>query len=175
MLILVGGQVPFVPALLIAAFFRSLVDIGYFGLARNNIRSLLLRRLGSGRLVAALSRRGAERPLLWFCLLNTNAAVDAALGAGSVPMRRFLRFLIPGTLLSTTLYLLAAKAVAPWMVDVVTWLDGHMTMLVAAVIALALCQAAGFLALRAFRRSRRRPDPPATDAVYPRQSGPDGS
>ncbi|WP_370657127.1 hypothetical protein [Frankia sp. ArI3] len=61
-LLLVGGSAPFVPALLVAAFFRALVDVGYFGLARNNIRSVLLRRLGGSRLVTALARPGTQTP-----------------------------------------------------------------------------------------------------------------
>jgi hypothetical protein len=158
-LLLVGGEVPFVPALLIAAVFRALVDVGYFGLARNNIRSVLAGRLGGGRLVEWLSKRGTQRPLLWFCLVNTNAAVDAALGAGAVPLRRFLRFLIPGTLLSSTFYLLAARAVAPWTRDVVTWLDENMTFLILGGIALAVAQVAGHVGLRRLRRGRRSPDP----------------
>jgi len=153
-LLLVGGQVPFLPTLLLASFFRALVDVGYFGLARNNVRSLLLRRVGTSRLVTALSRRGTERPLLWFCLVNTNIAVDAALGAGSVPARRFLRFLIPGTLLSTSVYLLAAGSLAPWMRDVVTWIDGNASLLILGGVGLAACHAAA-LALRARRRRRQ--------------------
>ncbi|EIV90895.1 putative membrane-associated protein [Frankia sp. QA3] len=156
-LLLVGGSVPFVPALLVAAFFRGLVDVGYFGLARNNIRSVLLRRLGGSRLVTALTRPGTQTPLLWFCLVNTNAAVDAALGAGGVPMRRFLQFLIPGSLLSAALYLTAARAVAPWMRGAVNWLDAHMTYLVLGGLALALAQAAGRVGLRRWRSRRGRP------------------
>ncbi len=153
-LLLVGGSAPFVPALLVAAFFRALVDVGYFGLARNNIRSVLLRRLGGSRLVTALARPGTQTPLLWFCLVNTNAAVDAALGAGDVPMRRFLRFLIPGSLLSAALYLTAARAVAPWMRGAVNWLDAHMTYLVLGGLALALTQAAARGGLRRWRSRR---------------------
>ncbi|WP_261570793.1 hypothetical protein [Frankia gtarii] len=153
-LLLVGGSVPFVPALLVAAFFRALVDLGYFGLARNNIRSVLLRRLGGSRLVTALARPRTQTPLLWFCLVNTNAAVDSALGAGDVPMRRFLRFLIPGSLLSAALYLTAARAVAPWMRGAVNWLDAHMTYLVLGGLALALAQAAGRVGLRRWRGRR---------------------
>jgi membrane protein DedA with SNARE-associated domain len=153
-LLLVGGSVPFVPALLVAAFFRALVDVGYFGLARNNIRSVLLRRLGSSRLVTALARPGTQTPLLWFCLVNTNAAVDAALGAGGVPMRRFLRFLMPGSLLSAAFYLTAARAVSPWMRGAVDWLDAHMTYLVLGGLALALAQAAARVGLRRWRGRR---------------------
>lgn len=153
-LLLVGGSVPFVPALLIAAFFRALVDVGYFGLARNNIRSVLLRRLGGSRLVTALARPRTQTPLLWFCLFNTNAAVDAALGAGDVPMHRFLRFLIPGSLLSAALYLTAARAVAPWMRGAVNWLDAHLTYLVLGGLALVLAQAAGRVGLRRWRGRR---------------------
>ncbi|ABD11000.1 hypothetical protein CcI156_04755 [Frankia sp. CcI156] len=153
-LLLVGGTVPFVPALLIAAFFRGLIDVGYFGLARNNIRSVLLRRISTGRVVAALSRRGTQRPLLWFCLLNTNAAVDAALGAGDVPLRRFLRFLVPGSLLSSALYLTAARAVTPWMHGVVTWLDENMTFLILGSLTLAIIQLGARTLLR--RRGRLR-------------------
>ncbi|WP_243407327.1 hypothetical protein [Frankia canadensis] len=126
-LVLVGGSVPFLPALLLAATMRTLLDVGYFGLARNNVRSVLLRSVGGNRLVASLARTNTQTPLLWFCLLNTNVAVDAALGAGGVPMRRFLRFLIPGSVLSSVLYLCAARAVSPWMLAGVDWLDAHMT------------------------------------------------
>ena len=126
-LLLVGGSTPVLPTLLVAVPLRELVDVCYFGVARANLRSLALLRPGGRRLVDALSRHSAERALLYFCLVNTNAAVDAALGGGDVPWRRFLRFLLPGTVISTTAYLLAARAVAPWARDLVTWLDSHAT------------------------------------------------
>ncbi|MCK9899789.1 hypothetical protein MXD63_06845 [Frankia sp. Cpl3] len=154
-LVLVGGQVAFVPALLVATVFRALLDVGYFGLARYNVRSLLLRRVGTSRLVTALSRRSAQRGLLWFCLVNTNLAVDAALGAGAVPMRRFLRFLIPGSALSSALYLAAGSSLAPWTREVVRWLDEHASMLMLGAIGLAALQTTALLAARRVQAARQ--------------------
>ncbi|EFC83027.1 hypothetical protein [Parafrankia sp. EUN1f] len=136
-LLLVGGEVAFVPALLVATVFRASLDVGYFGLARHNVQSLLLRRVGTSRLVAALSRHRAQRGLLWFCLVNTNLAVDAALGTGSVPLRRFLRFVVPGSAISAALYLSAGSALAPWTQDLVRWLDDHAGMLILGGVAVA--------------------------------------
>ncbi|WP_018503288.1 hypothetical protein [Parafrankia discariae] len=155
-LLLVGGDVAFLPALLIATVLRALLDLGYFGLARHNIRSLLLRRIGTSRLVTVLSRHGAQRGLLWFCLINTNVAVDAALGTGSVSTRRFLRFLIPGSMTSSALYLSAGSALGPWTSDLVRWLDNHASLLVLGGIALACAHAVVVLVTRRVR-ARRRP------------------
>ncbi|OHV36487.1 hypothetical protein BCD49_19580 [Pseudofrankia sp. EUN1h] len=156
-LLLVGGSAPVLPTLLIAVPLRALVDVGYFGVARANLRSLMMLRPGGQRLVGALSRHSTERALLYFCLINTNAAVDAALGGGDVPWRRFLRFLIPGTVISTTTYLLAARAVAPWARGLVTWLDSHAT----EGLLLLLVVGALRLAAQAIRsRVRRRADRP---------------
>jgi len=156
-LVLVGGSVPFVPALLVAAVMRALLDVGYFALARNNVRSVLLRSIGGGRLVTALTRERTQTPLLWFCLLNTNVAVDAALGAGGVPMRRFLRFLIPGSLLSSVIYLAAARSVTPWMRGGVDWLDAHLTWLVLGTLAAALLRVGAAHGLRRWRAGRSGP------------------
>src|SRR6185369_4803143 len=71
-MLLVGGSVPFVPALLIAVPLRALVRVGYFGVARNDLRSVLTLRPGGRRLVDALSRRSTERALLYVCLINAN-------------------------------------------------------------------------------------------------------
>ncbi|MCK9875200.1 hypothetical protein MXD59_05285 [Frankia sp. Ag45/Mut15] len=168
-LVLVGGTVPFVPTLLLAALLRGLLDVGYFALARNNIRSVLLRSLGGSRLVAALTRPNTRTPLLWFCLVNTNVAVDAALGAGDVPMRRFLRFLAVGSLLQTAVYLAAARAASPGMRQAVDWLDAHMTWFVVGGLALALVR----IALRSVRRAARDArgngrDTPTSDIHRPR-------
>ncbi|MCM3882201.1 hypothetical protein [Frankia sp. R82] len=152
-LVLVGGTVPFVPTLLLAAFLRGLLDVGYFALARNNIRSVLLRSLGGSRLVAALTRPNTRTPLLWFCLVNTNIAVDAALGAGDVPIRRFLRFLAAGSLLQTAVYLTAARAASPGMRRAVDWLDAHMTWFVVGGLALALIRVAARSGRRVYSRS----------------------
>ncbi|CAO5152176.1 membrane hypothetical protein [Frankia sp. AiPs1] len=165
-LVLVGGSVPFVPALLVAALLRGLLDVGYFALARGNIRSVLLRSLGGSRLVTALARARTQRPLLWFCLVNTNVAVDAALGAGGVSTRRFLCFLVPGSLLQTAVYLTAARAASPWMRGPVDWLDAHLTWFVLGGLALAAARAA----LRSRRRSRPRGsggDTPSLDVHFP--------
>ncbi len=159
-LVLVGASVPFLPALLIATVLRCLLDVGYYAMARNNIRSLLLRSMGGGRLVAALTRPNTQTPLLWFCLLNTNVAVDAALGAGGVPMRRFLRFLLPGSALSSLIYLGAARAVTPWMRGGVDWLDARMTWFVLGGLALAVVRLAGGRALRRLRSWRQTADRP---------------
>ncbi|MBL7497422.1 hypothetical protein I6A84_33785 [Frankia sp. CNm7] len=158
-LLLVGASTPVGWTLLIAVPLRALVDVGYFGVARTNLRSLVALRPGGRRLVDALSRRTTERALLYFCLVNTNAAVDAALGGGDVPWRRFLRFLIPGTILSTTLYLLAARAVAPWARDVVTWLDSHATEGILLLLALGLLRLAVQAARNRLRRGRDAPAP----------------
>lgn len=153
-LMLVGGNVAFLPALLIATVFRALLDLGYFSLARRNVRSLLLRRVGTSRLVTALSRRGAQRGLLWSCLVNTNVAVDAALGTGSVPVRRFLRFLVPGSLISSALYLSAGSALGPWTRGLIRWLDDHASLLVLGGLALACAHAAVLLTIRRVRAGR---------------------
>lgn len=154
-LILVGDNVAFLPALLIATVLRTLLDLGYFGLARYNVRSLLLRRVGTSRLVTVLSRHGAQRGLLWFCLINTNVAVDAALGTGSVSMRRFLRFLVPGSMTSSALYLSAGSALGPWTSDLVRWLDNHASLLIIGGIALACAHAAVVMVTRRVRAGRR--------------------
>lgn len=156
-LLLVGASTPVLPTLLVAVPLRALVDVCYFGVARANLRSLAVLRPGGRRLVDALSRRSTERALLYFCLVNTNAAVDAALGGGDVPWRRFLRFLLPGTVLSTTTYLLAARAVSPWARSLVTWLDSHATeglLLLLAVGALRLAIQAARSRLRQSGRRR---------------------
>ncbi|MCK9895388.1 hypothetical protein MXD60_12415 [Frankia sp. AgB32] len=163
-LVLVGGSVPFLPALLIATVLRCLLDVGYYALARNNVRSLLLRSMGGGRLVAALTRPSTQTPLLWFCLVNTNVAVDAALGAAGVPMRRFLRFLVPGSALSSLVYLSAARAVTPWMRDGVDWLDARMTWFVLGGLALAIVRLVGGRALRLLRSRRHGADRPLGSA-----------
>lgn len=154
-LLLVGGDVPFLPALLVATVFRALLDIGYFGLARYNMRSLLLRRVGTGRVVAGLSRRWAQGGLLWFCLVHTNLAVDVALGAGSVTMRRFLRFVIPGSAISSALYLSAGGAIAPWTQSLIRWMDAHASMLILGGMALAAAQAVAVLVVRRLRAARQ--------------------
>jgi len=152
-MLLVGGSVPFVPALLIAVPLRALVRVGYFGVARNDLRSVLTLRPGGRRLVDALSRRSTERALLYVCLINANPAVGAALGGGGVSWRRFLRFVVPGMAIQTSAYLLAARAVSPWGRTLVSWLDGHVTE------GLLLLFAAGALRLAAkslLARARRR-------------------
>lgn len=151
-MLLVGGSVPFLPALLIAVPLRALVRVAYFGIARNGLRSLLELRPGGRRVVDALSRRSTARVLLYVCLVNANPAVDAALGGSDVSWRRFLRFVVPGMAIQTTVYLLAARAVSPWGRTLVTWLDGHIGE------GLLLLFAAGLLRLatRALIARRRR-------------------
>ena len=95
-ILLAGPHAPFAAALVVAAAGRCLFDVAVFGTSRNNIRSFLLPRPLGGRLVRWLSRRGTERGLLWFCLVNTNIPVDTALGTSSVPWRRFVRFVGAG-------------------------------------------------------------------------------
>ncbi|OHV46065.1 hypothetical protein BCD48_21080 [Pseudofrankia sp. BMG5.36] len=156
-LLLVGGSAPVLPTLLIAVPLRALVDVAYFGVARANLRSLMTLRPGGQRLANALSRRSTERALLYFCLVNTNAAVDAALGGGDVPWRRFLRFLIPGTVVSTTAYLLAARAVAPWARGLVTWLDSHATEGLLLLLAVGALRLAAQAVRSRLRRRAGRP------------------
>jgi hypothetical protein len=152
-LLLAGARPPFAAALLVAAVPRALLDIGYFGVARANLRSVVALRPAGRRLVAALSRRTTERALLWLCLFNTNAVVDGALGTADVRWQRFLRFLVPGTLLSTTAYLLAARAVSSRTRDLVGWLDGHATQAIGLLAAIGLAR----VAAATVRRRRRRP------------------
>ncbi|MBL7490621.1 hypothetical protein I6A60_29990 [Frankia sp. AgB1.9] len=156
-MLLVGGSVPFLPALLIAVPLRALVRIAYFGIARNDLRSLLALRPGGRRVVDALSRRSTERVLLYVCLVNANPAVDAALGGSGVSWRRFLSFVTAGMAIQTSVYLLAARAVSPWGRTLVTWLDGHLG------AGLLLLFAAGLLRLAAralvARHRRRRSEP----------------
>jgi hypothetical protein len=159
-LLLVGGSVPFVPTLLVAVPARALVRVSYFGIARNDLRGLLTLRPGGQRLVDALSRRGTERALLWFCLINANPAVDAALGGGRVTWRRFLAFVVPGMALQTSVYLLAARAVSPWGRSAVGWFDAHATEGFLLLVALGGLRA-GVRVLRRRWRSRADSEPAA--------------
>lgn len=161
-IILVGGRVPFAPALIIGTVLRGALDLGYFGLARHTLRGLLVPRGFGAALVATLSKRGTERALLWFCLLNTNLAVDAALGSGAVSTRRFSRFLFAGSTISTVLYLLLGRAVAGPARAVVTWADSRAGVLIAGTLALAA--GPGLWARRRARRRRRAAGPADTDA-----------
>jgi prepilin-type processing-associated H-X9-DG protein len=151
-MLLVGGSVPFLVALLIAVPLRALVRFGYFGVARHDLRSVLALRPGGRRLVDALSRRSTERALLYFCLINANPAVAAALGGGKVSWLRFGGFVTVGMTLQTSAYLLAARAVSPWGRTTVAWLDGHAT---AAILLLASLGVARVVAKSLSTRARR--------------------
>ncbi len=153
-MLLVGGSVPFLPAVLIAVPLRALVRVGYFGIARNDLRSVLVVRPGGRRVVGALSRRSTERMLLYVCLVNANPAVDAALGGSGVSWRRFLSFVVPGMALQTAAYLLAARAVSPWGRTLVAWLDGHVAEGLVALLAAGLLRLAARSLLARDRRRR---------------------
>jgi hypothetical protein len=160
-MVLVGGSVPFLPALLIAVPLRALVRTAYFGVARNDLRSLLILRPGGRRLVGVLSRRSSERALLYICLINANPAVAGALGGSEVSWRRFQSFVVPGMAIQTSAYLLTARAVSPWGRTLVTWFDGHATEgLLLLIVAGALRLAATPLGAR-LRRWRSAPAAPA--------------
>lgn len=155
-LLLVGGSVPVLPALLIAVPLRVLFDVCYFGLSRANLRAFALRRPLGRRLVDALSARGAERALLCWCLVNTNPAVDAALGGSRVSWRRFLAFVVPGTVLMTSVYLAAARAAAPWARDLLVLIDRHATQALLLLLAVGAAHL-GVAAARSAIRRRRSP------------------
>lgn len=140
-ILLAGPYAPFGAALVVAAVGRCLFDLAVFGASRNNVRSFLLPRPLGGRLVRWLSRRGTERGLLWFCLLNTNIPVDTALGTASVPWRRFVRFVGTGSVISSTVYLLASRAVTGPTADAVDWVDRHLTLFIGAMVLVGAVQA----------------------------------
>nr|MDT0665931.1 hypothetical protein [Micromonospora sp. DSM 115978] len=118
-----------------------LFDLAVFGTSRNNIRSFLLPRPLGGRVVRWLSRRGTERGLLWFCLVNTNIPVDTALGSSSVPWRRFIRFVGAGSVITAALYLMSSRAVSGTTADAVSWIDRNLTLFVVVTAALGGAQA----------------------------------
>ena len=157
-ILLAGPHAPFAAALVVAAVGRCLFDVAVFGTFRNNIRSFLLPRPLGGRLVRWLSRRGTERGLLWFCLVNTNIPVDTALGTSSVPWRRFVRFVGAGSVITSAVYLLSSRAVSGTSADVVSWIDRNLALFILATATLGAVQA--FVLWRR-AATRNRTDGPA--------------
>jgi hypothetical protein len=163
-ILLAGPHAPFAAALVVAAVGRCLFDVAIFGSARNNVRSFLLPRSLGGRLVRWLSRRGTERGLLWFCLVNTNIPFDTALGASTVAWHRFVRFAGSGAVISSTVYLASSRAVSGISTDAVSWIDRNLTLFILAVAAIGTVQALVSWRRSVWRRNARREPSPKQEA-----------
>ena len=149
-LLLVSDLVAPTTAVLIAAVFRTLVDMAYFAVARYGAL-LLVQRFGVGRgLARKVSRHTASRGLLTVSFFWSSTPVVAAIGLGKTSIVKFLTVTGVGNLATSSLFVFSGHQLSEYVAPVSSWVSAH-----GGQLTVGLGSAVALSFVLALRRSRR--------------------
>lgn len=156
LVLLVAGNLDPLVVIAVVAPLRWLTHFTYTEVGRY-VGPIVLMRTRTGRLITKrLELRWTRRALLVTCLVHLGTPVDLALGASGAPRRHVGWVIAAGAVVTTTMYTLVGKALAPTTAHVIAWVIEHRPL---ATVVLALAGSIGWLVGRRSLSTRSGPGP----------------